>query len=55
LHDVDHNLNDEDKQQVLRRFLDKETIWDLLPKFARHAKDTKQKLSLLESMEDAYA
>jgi archaellum biogenesis ATPase FlaH len=26
LHDANHNLNDEDKQQVPRRFLDKETI-----------------------------
>jgi hypothetical protein len=55
LHDVAHNFNDEDKQQVPRRFLDKETIRDLLPKFARHAKDIEQKLNLLECMEDAYA
>jgi hypothetical protein len=55
LHDSNHNLNDEDKQQVLRGFLDKETIRDLLPKFVRRVRDIEQKLILLESMEDAYA
>ncbi len=55
LHDVAHNFNDEHNQQVLRRFLDKEIVQDLLLEFARHVRDIEQKLNLLKSMKDAYA
>ncbi len=56
LHDFAHNFNDEDKQHVLKRILDKETVRNLLLEFARHVKDiVQQKLNLLESMKDACA
>jgi hypothetical protein len=39
---------------VLRRFLDKNSVNFLLPKFARDARDTKYKLALLERVKAAY-
>ncbi len=55
LHDVvAHNCNDDNKRQVIKRFLDKESVQTfLLLKFAKHGRDIKQNLKLFESMKDA--
>jgi hypothetical protein len=50
-----HCLIDEDKQNVLKRFLDKNEVKCLLPEHVRNAKDVEYKLSLLESLKVAYA
>jgi hypothetical protein len=39
---------------VLRRFLDKDSINFLFPKFARDARDIEYKLALLENIKVAY-
>ncbi len=49
LHGVKYNSIKEDKQEVLRRFLDKQSMRCLLPKFARDVKNTKRKLALLKT------
>jgi hypothetical protein len=42
LHDVvAHHCNDEHKQQVVKRFLDKESVQTFLPKFVKHGRNIK--------------
>ncbi len=47
---IAHYLIDEDKQNVLKRFLDKDEVKCLLPKHAKNARDVEYKLGLLESL-----
>ncbi len=55
LHNSKHNFNDEDKQHVFKRFLDKEDVINLFPKFQPNSKATKQKLALCDSVRIVYA
>jgi hypothetical protein len=55
LHNSRNNFSDEDKQEVLKRFLDKDNVKGLLPKFARNSRNIEQKSCLLESLKFAYA
>jgi hypothetical protein len=50
-----HCLINEDKKNVLKRFLDKDEVKCLLPEHARNARDVEYKLGLLESLKAAYA
>jgi hypothetical protein len=50
-----HELNDKEKQLVLRRFLDKDHVKCLLPELVRNAKDVEHKLNLFNSLKVAYA
>jgi hypothetical protein len=50
---VADNYNDEDKRQIVRRFLDKESVQAFLPKFAKHGRDIERKLKLYKSMKYA--
>jgi hypothetical protein len=43
-------LTDEDKQNVLKRFLDKDDVKCLLPEHAKNARDVEYMLGLLESL-----
>jgi hypothetical protein len=54
LHGDEYNFTKEDKQEVLRTFLDKQFVKCLLPKFGRDVKETKCKLALLKSLKAAY-
>jgi hypothetical protein len=49
-----HCLSDEDKQNVLKRFLDKNEVKCLLLKHVKNSTDVEYKLSLLESLKVAY-
>jgi hypothetical protein len=42
-------------QQIFRRFLEKESVRALLPKYAKRGRGIEGKLKLLESLKDAYA
>jgi hypothetical protein len=48
-------LTNEDKQSVLKRFLDNDEVKCLLLEHARNARDVEYKLSLHESLKVAYA
>ncbi len=52
---VAHELNDKEKQIVLRRFLDKAHVKCLLLELVRDARDVKHKLSLFYNLKAAYA
>ncbi len=47
---IAHCLTDEDKQNVLKRFLDKDDVKCLLPEHAKNARDVEYMLGLLESL-----
>jgi hypothetical protein len=55
IHISRNNFNDENKQEVLRKFLDKDNVKGFLLRFARNAKDIEQKLCLLENLKSTYA
>ncbi len=55
LHNFEHNFNNEDKQHVLRRFLNKEDVKNLLPKFQWNFRATEQKLAFFDNVRVAYA
>jgi hypothetical protein len=50
---VGHNCNNEDKRQVVRRFLDKENVQTFFLKFAKHGRNIKWKLKLFKSLKVA--
>jgi hypothetical protein len=50
-----HYLTDEDKQNFLKRFLDKDEVKCLLLEHAKNARDVEYKLGLLESLQGTYA
>jgi len=54
LHGDEYNFTKEDKQKVLRRFLDKQSMRCLLPKFAKDVRKTERKLALLEILKATY-
>jgi hypothetical protein len=50
-----YKFTNEDRQHVLRRFLDNEDIQGLLPNFTKGIANTKSKLALLENLKTMYA
>lgn len=54
LHGDEYNFTKEDKQEMLRRFLDKQSVRCLLPKFTSDARKIECKLALFESFKATY-
>ncbi len=54
MHGDEYNFTKEDKQYVLKRFLDKQFVRCLLPKFVKDLNEIECKLALLESLKAAY-
>ncbi len=54
LHGDEYNFTEEDKQEMLRRFLNKQSVRCLLPKFISDARNIERKLALFESLKVTY-
>jgi hypothetical protein len=54
LHGDEYNFTEENKKEMLKRFLNKQYVKCFLPEFARDVKEIKCKLALLESLKAAY-
>jgi hypothetical protein len=55
LHNIEHNFNDEDRQNVLKRFLNKEDVKSMFLEFQQKTKDIERKLTLFDNIKVAYA
>lgn len=55
LHIIEHNFNDEDRQNVLKRFLNKEDVKSMFFEFQQKTKNIEQKLTLFDNIKAAYA